>query len=631
MHHPIPFLNQPESFIVRPGRVCRWPSGPLFVLLSVLALSACSTLNAPGPDEAKPDTATPVGVDSDKTVPDSAQHPDEEQTDSSEADERDGDVDEVKAAAPSYELDGEMLFNLLAAEFAGNEGDVQKSLEYYSYAANEVSDSRIAARAAYIALYGKDYEATLVALERWQELEPDAADLPRTYAIAYLKMGQPDEAVPYISRLLDSSHESEIDEAMAVKQLLGQNATTQDAYEVLQQLNAGKNRSKHMLVLQSRYAAQLQHFDDALAQLDEVLEIDPELFEVLIIKARILTVTGRKEEATALIRQVVDKLPENDALRQQYAGMLVEQNDLKGADEQYGILYERLPDNADIVLSYALINIELQQLDEASSALQHLIDIDKSLSVANYYLGRIAQNQGEDKQAVSCYLRVNDGEYVFDSQLRIGMLLARLGKPDEGLRKLEALGEDTDDWTQRVQTYLAQGEILRGEQRYKEGVEMFSRALQQNRDDTNLLYARGLMAEKVDRLDMAESDLLEVISREPDNADALNALGYTLADRTKRYQEALDYIQRAAELVPDDPAILDSLGWVSYRLGKMDDALNWLSQAFNKLVDAEIAAHYGEVLWYSNQKDKAREIWKKGKEQNAKNPVLVETLQRIKP
>ena len=160
---------------------------------------------------------------------------------------------------------------------------------------------------------------------------------------------------------------------------------------------------------------------------------------------------------------------------------------------------------------------------------------------------------------------------------------------------------------------------------------MYSRALQQNREDTTLLYARGLMAEKVDRLDMAEADLLKVITKEPDNADALNALGYTLADRTARYKEALDYIKRAAQLVPDDPAILDSLGWVSYRLGKMDDALMWLSKAFEKLEDAEIAAHYGEVLWQNNQKEKAREVWNKGKAQNSVNPVLVETLDRIKP
>jgi tetratricopeptide (TPR) repeat protein len=177
---------------------------------------------------------------------------------------------------------------------------------------------------------------------------------------------------------------------------------------------------------------------------------------------------------------------------------------------------------------------------------------------------------------------------------------------------------------------LAQGEILASKQRYAEGLEMYSRALQQKPDDADLLYARALIAEKVDRIDITEADLLKLLSTQPENANALNALGYTLADRTERLEEARDYIKRAAELVPDDPAILDSLGWVSYRLGNMQDALKWLSMAFEKLEDAEIAAHYGEVLWKTNQKAEAEKVWNIGLENNAEHPVLLETMKRLK-
>lgn len=528
-------------------------------------------------------------------------------------------------------LDSDSLFNLLAAEFAGNTGNVEASLKYYGEAAKSVEDSRLSARTAHIALYGGKYDEALIALDQWRAFEPEAPDLPRMYAITYLKLEQPENAAPYLKKILADFDGNSADEAMAVKQLLATEASTRDAYVVLQKLNDTEEKNKHLLILQSRYAAQLEKYDESLAILDQVLEIDPSLHEVLIIKAKILTAQGRHEEAVLLIKQLLDELPENDALRLQYARMLVEQHNLEAAINQYLVLYERMPDDAGIALSLALLNIETKKLDEAVEVLEHLIAIDKNVSIANYYLGRISQNQEDDKQAVAYYLRVKQGEYVFDAQLRIGVLLAVLGKTDEGLAKLEALAEDQVDWSLRVKSYLAQGEILRNQKRYKEGVEMYSRALQQKRDDTNLLYARGLMAEKVDRLDMTEADLLKVISKEPDNANALNALGYTLADRTARYQEALDYIKRAAELVPDDPAILDSLGWVSFRLGKMDEALKWLSKAFEMLEDAEIAAHYGEVLWQSNQKGKAREVWEKGKLQNADNPVLVETLQRIKP
>ncbi len=538
---------------------------------------------------------------------------------------------EINQAKKQSELDGDSLYNLLAAEFAGNIGDIETSLKYYRLAAKSIEDSRIAARTAYIALYGEHYNEALVALDRWSELEPGAADLPGMYATTYLKLAQPEKAVPYIEEMLSATDETSVNAAMLVKQLLAEDASTKDAYVVLQQINNKEDKNKHLLILQSRYAAELKKYDESLAILDQVLEIDPSMHEVSIIKARILFALGKHEEASALMKQVLEEFPDNNALRLQYARMLVEQQNLKAATEQYSILHENQPEDGEIALSLALLNIETKNIEEAIVALEHLIEIDKNVSIANYYLARIAQSQGDNKQAIAYYLRVKNGDYIFDAQLRIGILLSILGKPDEGLAKLEALAEAQSNWDLRVKVYLAQGEVLRSQQRYKEGVEMYSRALQQNREDTNLLYARGLMAEKVDRLDMAEADLLKVISKEPDNADALNALGYTLADRTSRYKEALEYINRAAELVPDEPAILDSLGWVSYRLGRMDDALKWLSRAFEKLEDAEIAAHYGEVLWHSNQKDKAREVWDKGKAKNAKNPVLIETLERIKP
>jgi tetratricopeptide (TPR) repeat protein len=587
------------------------------VLVLPVFLSACNNM-----------TTTSNGGD-EAVVPESAsQEVDKATSESSQVLAVDADVIAVE---PPAKLDGDSLFNLLAAEFAGNAGDVKASLQYYQEASKTLEDSRIAARAAYIALYGEDYEETLAALNRWSELEPDAADLPRMYAVTYLKLGKPEQAVPYIEEIISAAQANPVDEAMAVKELLAKEATTEDAYVVLQKLNERENKNTHLLVLQSRYAAQLQNYDEALELLDQVITIDPTLYEVLIIKSRILSAQGKQEDAILLIKQVVDEYPDNNALRLQYARMLVEQRKLEPATEQYKILYERQPEDGEVVLSLALLYIETKKLDEATKTLEHLIEIDKHPSVANYYLGRIAQNKGDEKQAIAYYLRVSSGEYTFDSQLRIGVLLANLGKPDEGLAKLEALAEGQTAWALRVKAYLAQGEIYRDQRRYKEGVEMYSRALEQNSEDTLLLYARGLMAEKIDRLDMAETDLLKVVTKEPDNADALNALGYTLADRTTRYQEALGYIKKAAELVPDDPAILDSLGWVNYRLGNMDDAIKWLSQAFAKLEDAEIAAHYGEVLWQTGQKDKAREIWKKGKQINAENPVLVETLNRIKP
>ena len=365
--------------------------------------------------------------------------------------------------------------------------------------------------------------------------------------------------------------------------------------------------------------------------LDQVLEIDSSLDDVHIIKARILEAQGQRAASKALILTVINNNPENTNLRMQYARLLVEDREFDEAREQFLVLREQEPENPEVLLSLALLYIETRQLVEAKAYLDELITMDKKVDVANYYQGRIAQSQDEHKQAINYYLKVKNGNYVFEAKLRIATLFARLGQSDKAIEQLKVLAESTTSWPDRVRAFLAQGEILRGMQRHKEAFEMYSRALKHNPTDPDLLYARALAAEKVDRIDVTESDLIKVLSVEPENANALNALGYTLADRTERLEEALEYIKRAAELVPDDPAILDSLGWVSYRLGKMQDALKWLGMAFEKLEDAEIAAHYGEVLWKSNQQEKALEVWSIGKKLNAEHPVLVETLKRLHP
>ena len=467
-------------------------------------------------------------------------------------------------------------------------------------------------------------------LERWQELDPNDADIPRMYAITHLKLGEPVAAAAYIQSILDTVEGNGHEKALAVKRLLGKESNTQDGLAVLAALTAADPSNQHMLILQARYAAQLEKYDEALELLDRVLEIDSTLADVHIIKARILAAQGKLEQAMALVALALLEQPDNDHLRLQYARMLVEQRQFDQAKAQFGLLLKDDPQNAEILLSLGLLNIETGDLDEATLHLKHLTDIGQKEDISNYYLGRIAQNQEQHKIAISYYLKVNAGDYVFDAKMRIAGLFARLGRVDEGLRQLEVLAEKQTSWELRVRAYLAQGEILASKKRYAEGLEMYSRALQQKPDDADLLYARALMAEKLDRIDITEADLLKLLSAQPENANALNALGYTLADRTERLEEAREYIKRAAELVPDDPAILDSLGWVSYRLGNMQEALKWLGMAFERLEDAEIAAHYGEVLWKSDRKEEAEKVWQIGLEKNAEHPVLLETMQRLK-
>ncbi len=534
------------------------------------------------------------------------------------------------AESTNYTLNDELLFQLLAGEFAGNSGDLEASVAYYQQAAENTEDSRVAARATYIALYGKQYEQSLQALERWYELEPENEDINRMYAITYIKLQQPQNATPYIEKILANYEGSDKEKALAVKRLLQKEAENKDGLVILDALNLSQPGNIHMMILQARYAAQLEHYDDAVALLDQVLQIEPELSDVFIIKSRILEAQGKHQASMSLILKVLEQQPENSTLRMQYARMLVEDREFDAALEQFTILHDQNEDDSEVLISLALLHIETRQLEQAKVHLEKLIRIGKKIDISHYYLGRISQNQDQHEVAIEHYQNVKNGNYVFEAKLRISALLARLERPDEAIEQLNRLAAGTSAWPDKVRAYLAIGEVMRSQRRYAEAFELYTTALEQSPEDPDLLYARALTAEKVDRVDITESDLLKVLSTEPENANALNALGYTLADRTERLQEALEYIKRAAALVPDDAAILDSLGWVSYRLGRMQDALKWLGMAFEKLEDAEIAAHYGEVLWQSNQREQARKVWEKGQAADATHPVLIETLKRFR-
>ena len=580
----------------------------LLTLLCALFLSGCNMLNVQSENT---DDDLTVGFDSEP--------------------EYESDTKSVAQPENPLSLDGDLLFHMLAGEFAGNAGDLDKAVYHYQQATSYSNDARIAARSTYVALYGEDYEQALDAVNRWNQLDPDEIDVLRIYAVIYLKLQQPLKAVPYIKKMLALSKNAPKHDALLIKKLLSKEAAVKDGLVVLQSLVAAAPDNLHMLILEARYFAQLQRYEEAITALDKVLAIDAGMSNVHIIKSRILTVMGKKEEAMESVLNVLREQPQDYELRLSYARMLIERRMYEEAREQFLMLKEQKPDGTEVLLSLSLLYIDTKQLDEAAVHLERLLELDQKLDVAHYYLGRIAHNKKQYKTAISHYIKVQSADYSFEAKLRIAGLFALLGKSEEAIEQLDLLASQQTSWAKRVRVYLATGEVLRGLKRYEEALEMYNRVLQQKPNDSDLLYARAMVAEKVDRLDITEADLLKVLATEPENVHALNALGYTLADRTERLEEAYGYIKQAAVLVPDDPAILDSLGWVSYRLGRLQDAIKWMGMAYDKLIDAEIAAHYGEVLWKNNQREKAQQVWQSGLEQNAKHPVLIETIKRLKP
>jgi tetratricopeptide (TPR) repeat protein len=260
-----------------------------------------------------------------------------------------------------------------------------------------------------------------------------------------------------------------------------------------------------------------------------------------------------------------------------------------------------------------------------------LVRMDEREGEAQYYLGRIYENRKQYDQAIDWYEQVHVGDYQFDARLRVADMLGLAGKTDEAIQHLDAMLKGSQSDGSLVRIYVAKGELLRIARRYEEAMTVFNTALGIVPGNTDLLYARALVAERLGRIDQLEQDLKIILKTEPDNAHALNALGFTLADQTKRYDEAYVYLKRAIEIMPEDPAIIDSLGWVQYRLGNYDEAVRLLRTALSRFDDPEIAAHLGEVLWVSGNQQEARGIWQEALKKSPDAPVLLKVMQRFIP
>lgn len=535
------------------------------------------------------------------------------------------------AMAANPGLDADLLYNLLAGEFAGVRGQMEQSIDYYAAAAKVSDDPHVIVRAAYIALYAGDDRKAIELTDQWQQLGlPDSNTVNRIRALSYLHLEQLEPAVQAIEKLLMQDGEVNEQSLSSLSHVLSNESKPEFALQVTKQLHQKYPGQPLILLLQARFEASVKQYDAALQHANQVIEIDSELGDAYLIRAQALNGLGQHQQAMQSVEMAVMKRPEDKRLRLQYARMLVQSAEYDKALEHFLVLQKIMPGNENVLLSLGLLSIEIAEYDKAKSYLQELLDRGYHNQQAHYYLGRIQQSQGEDMAAIANYQRVYAGEYWLDARLRSAGLLANSGRTEEALKKLESLNAMEHSELNRVKVYLAKGEVLRAASRNREAYSLYNTALSKSPENTDLLYARALTAEKLNMLDVAESDLKLVLMHEPENASALNALGYTLADRTERLEEAREYILKAAELLPDDPAILDSLGWVYYRLGEYQSAIKWLSKAFQALQDAEIAAHLGEVLWVSGKTDEAKSIWQKGQKLDGNQTVLKDTIQRFK-
>lgn len=529
---------------------------------------------------------------------------------------------------PVQDLTDDMMYDILLAEIAGQRGELEASVTHYLRAATEANDPRVAERAVQIASFAKQYDLALRAARRWVALDPDNVDARKTLTVLALETDDMEEVITQVDYLLSHTDSPEEGYHMATA-ILARDTDTKAALAAMQELVSRHPESPYAWMALSRIAVVAEELEQALEAVDKALQLENNLPAAVILKAQILVRLERNEEATRLLAQAVSKHPEDTKLHFAYGRMLLDAEDLEGARVQFAEVVRLEPENADGLYSLALLELETKRFRAGEKHLKQLIELDERVENAYYYLGYAALEQGKDDEALTWYGKVESGDYWSQAQLRIAEILVRQGDIKTMQNKLRVLRQKNPE--QAVAFYLLEGQVLSDAGHHSAAAEVYDTALAASPDNEDLLYARALAFEKLGRLEAAEADMRRILAGDPDNVRTLNALGYTLADRTDRYQEALDYITQAYAKKPDDPAIIDSMGWVQYRLGNLEEARRYLQQAWDMTKDSEIGAHLGEVLWMQGDRDAARAIWKISRENTPDNPVLLETVKRLDP
>lgn len=528
---------------------------------------------------------------------------------------------------PNQDLTPPILFDFLLGETALQRGDQEIATRTYLKLARSTRDPRVAQRATEIALHSRQAAPALEAAKIWVELDPNSVTARQTIAALLVNSDRLDEARPHLEKLLASEGGS-IDEAfMQLNSLLVRNSNKNATFELVRQLAQPYPElpEAHFAVSQAAWFA--NYFDIALAEMKQALVLRPEWEMAAIYQGRILARTSNAN-AMEFYKDYLKTYPKANDTRITYARLLLVEKDYANAREQFERLLAENPGNADVALAVGLLSMELREYDIAESNFKKALELDyRDPGMVRYYLGGICEKTQRSDEAMEWYRSVTGGSQYIPAQIRYAVLLTKKGKADEALKHLQQLPATNNQ--QRAQLIIAESQLLRETGAYQKAFQLLSDGLEKLPDHVDLLYDRALAAEKIGKSDIMEQDLRKLIQLKPDHAHAYNALGYGLAEHSDRLPEALELIEKAIMLSPNDPYIMDSLGWVHYRMGNLNQGLSYLRQAFGMNPDPEIAAHLGEVLWVQGIKDEAKEIWQTALKNNPGNETLISTMKKF--
>ena len=535
---------------------------------------------------------------------------------------------------PNIAVTEELVHKYLFAELSFQRGDKFAAYSTMSSLARTLRDPRLARRALEFAISGSLAGEALKAARLWREIAPQSEEATQTVVGLLISSGRIDEAKTVMSQQLSASSAETLPNAIA--QVQRQLARVQDrnrAYALLRELLEPYGDALDTRLTLAQAAMVAGDRSTALSEARAALAKHPNSDLAALVLAQIIE---DRAESTQSLVAFLQKNPKSREVRLAYSRILIEQNKVSEAKAQFAQLLTHHPDDRTTLYALGLMAAQAGEMREAENYLSKYIqalgdqpDRERDSTQALLVLAQIAEDKNDTASALKWLEMIepdNQGNHI-NATLRRAMLLAKSNDPEAARALLQQAEVRNDD--DRAKLIVGEAQLLRDAGRLDDALRLVAEALELNKNNIDLLYEHAMLAERAKQFDLMERELRQLIKVAPDNQHAYNALGYSLADRNLRLQEAFDLIKQADQLAPNDPYVLDSLGWVEFRLGRLEQALKTLRRAYDIKPDAEIAAHLGEVMWKMGRQEDAKKLWRSARDKDPKNETLKATLQRL--
>ncbi|EDZ99997.1 Tetratricopeptide TPR_2 repeat protein [Burkholderia sp. H160] len=539
---------------------------------------------------------------------------------------------EDEKSLPHVPLSSQIVFQVLAAEIALQRDQPAPAYQTYLALARDTHDPRMAQRATEIALAAQSPSDALAAAQLWQQYAPSSERAAQLDASLLVLSGKPDDASPILSQeLAKIPDENRGSAVLALQLLLSHGPNRVGGLHVLQDLlKNDMNRPEAQLAI-ARQQLLADDAPGARKSLEQALTIKPDYLPAALM----LSQMGPEErkEAIATLEKYVQQNPKSHDARLALAQMYLASDRLDDAQKQFEIMRKANSNDLTPLMALALIKIQQKNFAEAQTYLtQYAQQAEKTPGAdagqAYIYLAQLSLEQKNEAAASDWLNKISPASQQYmAAQITRAQLLAKRGKTDEARQLLANL--QTSDPRDVALVTRTDAAILFDAKRYSEAEERLQQATANFPDDPDLTYDYAMAAEKTGHYDVMEAQLRKLIQTQPDNPQAYNALGYSLADRNQRLPEADQLVEKASSLAPNDAFIMDSVGWVKYRMGDTADAIKLLRKAYSLQPNAEIGAHLGEVLWKAGEQEQARAAFREARKLEPDNETLVKTLQRL--